>query len=197
MMDPLFSLPVDIWRDEILVYLSLLDIVKASNSFLSREVQMKFFSLTNTASAMIVALVEPIVDTPALRHANRNALRVSAGRWWPRDCAGTDLDMPSTYRWNKVPWAPEVLNKDIMTDMDTYCFTCCKQLADDARNTCPVCMRWVLVECAHQCLPDNDENWGKCSFYCCFCGDESIRSEWEDYKEDHKSKEPSRANFDA
>lgn len=149
------------------------------------------------AAVPVVALVEPIVDTPALRHANRNALRVSAGRWWPRDCAGTDLDMPSTYRWNKVPWAPEVSYKDIMTDMDTYCFTCCKQLADDARNTCPVCMRWVLVECAHQCLPNNDENWGKCSFYCCFCGDESIRSEWEDYKEDHQSKEPSRANFDA
>lgn len=138
--------------------------------------------------------VAAIADTPALRRANRTALRVSAGRCWPRDCAGTDLDMPSTYRWNKVPWAPEVLRKEVVKDMDTYCFTCCRQLADDARNTCPVCLRWVLVECAHQCVPDDDDNWGKCDFYCC---DESIRSEWEDYKEDHASKAPSRANFDA
>ncbi len=141
--------------------------------------------------------VGPIVDTPALRRANRTALRASAGRWWPKNCVGTDLDMPATYRWNKVPWAPEVSDKDIVKDMDTYCFTCCKQLADDARNTCPVCMRWVLVECAHQCIPDYENNWGKHPFYCCFCGDDSIRSEWEEYKEDHASKAPSRTNFDA
>lgn len=148
-------------------------------------------------AAVPVAAPEPIVDTPALRRANRTALRVSAGRWWPRDCVGTDLDMPLTYRWRKVPWAPEVSYKEKVKDMETYCFTCCKQLADDARNTCPVCMRWVLVECAHQCDPNDDDNWGKNHFSCCFCGDDSILKEWEAYKQDPESNGPSRPNFDA
>lgn len=58
-MDPFFSLPAEIWRDQILVYLSLLDIVKASNSFLNREVQRKFLSLTNGCTLRAEVVVRP------------------------------------------------------------------------------------------------------------------------------------------
>lgn len=59
MMDPLFSLPAEIWRDQILIYLSLLDIAKASNSFLNREVQRKFLSLTNGCTLRAEVVVRP------------------------------------------------------------------------------------------------------------------------------------------
>ena len=58
-MDSLFSLPVEIWRDQILVYLSIFDIVKASNSFLNREVQRKFLSLTNGCTLRAEVVVGP------------------------------------------------------------------------------------------------------------------------------------------
>lgn len=44
-MDPLFSLPVEIWRDQILILLDLVDVINASNSFASHKIQMLFFTL--------------------------------------------------------------------------------------------------------------------------------------------------------
>ena len=47
MTNVLFSLPVEIWRDHILQFFNLLDIAKASNSFLNEKVQKQFDLLTH------------------------------------------------------------------------------------------------------------------------------------------------------
>lgn len=43
----LFSLPADIWREDILVFLTLKDVVKAFNAFLNHEIQKQFHTLAD------------------------------------------------------------------------------------------------------------------------------------------------------
>lgn len=53
-MDPLFYLPDEVWRYQVLDFLTLLDMVKVSNSFLNCELQRKFLSLTNGCTQKMV-----------------------------------------------------------------------------------------------------------------------------------------------